>query len=110
MEICPTGALQKREDGTVTHDVDVCIGCYSCVSICPYKAPQKNDINARMVKCDMCAQRLDNDDSPACVLACPMKVISVGEIEDFETRGAVKEGAGFEVHPTEPNIRFVPIG
>jgi anaerobic dimethyl sulfoxide reductase subunit B (iron-sulfur subunit) len=107
--VCPTEALQKREDGIVTHDVEICIGCYSCVAACPYGAPQKNEINNRMVKCDLCAYRLDNGDSPACVLSCPMKVIEVGEIEDFEAQGAITEGVGFEVHSTKPNIRFVAI-
>ena len=93
----------------MTHDVEICIGCYSCVGACPYGAPQKNEINSRMVKCDLCAWRLDNGDTPACVLACPMKVIEAGEIADFEAKGAVREAAGFALHSTEPNIRFVPL-
>ena len=110
MAVCPTGALQKREDGIVVHDADVCIGCYSCVEACPYGAPQKNDQNNRMVKCDLCAARLDQGEEPACVAACPVKVLTVGEVEDFEAQGAVGEGVGFAVESTEPNIRFVPIG
>lgn len=107
--VCPTGALSKRDDGIVVHDVDVCIGCYSCVSACPYGAPQKNERDGKMVKCDMCAARLDKNESAACVLTCPMKVISIGDIEEFEKEGAVKEGVDFTVEPTGPNIRFIPI-
>ena len=108
VEICPTGAVQKRADGIVVHDPDVCIGCLQCKSACPYDAPQLNTVSNVMVKCDMCAARQDCGDTPACVLACPMKVISVGELEDFEVEGCVAEGRNFEVAPTGPSIRFVP--
>lgn len=109
MAVCPTGALRKRDDGIVVHDPEVCIGCYSCVEACPYGAPQKNDTNNRMVKCDMCAARLDKGEEPACVAACPVKVLTVGEVEDFEADGATVEGIGFVVESTEPNIRFAPL-
>jgi anaerobic dimethyl sulfoxide reductase subunit B (iron-sulfur subunit) len=106
--ICPTGALQKREsDGVVTHDSEVCIGCYSCVSACPYDAPQQNEITGKMVKCDMCVARLDSGDTPACVLSCPLKVLSVGTVAEFEAGGAVREGLDFTVYDTAPNLRFI---
>lgn len=109
VDVCPTGAVHKREDGIVVHDPEVCIGCYSCEKACPYGAPQENDLNDRMVKCDMCAARLDKGENPACVDACPVKVLTVGTIEDLEAAGGVPEGVGFTVEATGPNIRFVPI-
>lgn len=36
--VCPTGATRQREDGLVTIDYDVCIGCAYCVVSCPYQA------------------------------------------------------------------------
>jgi len=36
--VCPTGATQQREDGLVTMDYDVCIGCAYCAVSCPYQA------------------------------------------------------------------------
>jgi phenylacetyl-CoA:acceptor oxidoreductase subunit 1 len=36
--VCPTGATHRREDGLVTQDYDLCIGCASCVVACPYQA------------------------------------------------------------------------
>lgn len=109
VDVCPTGAVQKRDDGIVVHDPEVCIGCYSCEAACPYGAPHENEINNRMVKCDMCAARLDKDEEPACVMACPMKVLTVGAIEDLEAAGGVAEGVGFTVESTGPNIRFIPV-
>ena len=36
--VCPTGATKQREDGLITMDYDLCIGCASCAVACPYQA------------------------------------------------------------------------
>jgi len=36
--VCPTGATAQREDGLVTMDYDLCIGCAYCAVSCPYQA------------------------------------------------------------------------
>lgn len=36
--VCPTGATLQREDGLVTMDYDLCIGCGYCAVACPYQA------------------------------------------------------------------------
>lgn len=36
--VCPSGATARRDDGLVTIDYDMCIGCASCVVACPYQA------------------------------------------------------------------------
>lgn len=36
--VCPTGATAQREDGLVTMDHDLCIGCAYCAVSCPYQA------------------------------------------------------------------------
>ena len=38
MEVCPTGATQKRDDGIVIVDQDKCMGCKYCMMGCPYGA------------------------------------------------------------------------
>ena len=43
MEVCPTTATRKREDGIVTIDYDTCIGCTYCIQACPYQARFKVD-------------------------------------------------------------------
>jgi len=38
MEVCPSTATRKRDDGLVTIDYELCIGCGYCAVACPYQA------------------------------------------------------------------------
>lgn len=38
MHVCPTTATRQRDDGIVTIDYDLCIGCTYCEVACPYQA------------------------------------------------------------------------
>ncbi len=44
MAVCPSTATKKRDDGIVTIDYDLCIGCAYCAVACPYQARYKVDI------------------------------------------------------------------
>ena len=37
VDVCPTGASSKRDDGIVTIDSNQCTGCQYCVLACPYQ-------------------------------------------------------------------------
>lgn len=37
VEVCPTGATVKREDGIVIIDYNQCTGCRACIVACPYQ-------------------------------------------------------------------------
>ncbi|MEE1480214.1 MAG: 4Fe-4S dicluster domain-containing protein, partial [Slackia isoflavoniconvertens] len=54
VEVCPTGASSKREDGVVVVDKEACIGCEKCAEACPYHA-RSLDVEAQVIdKCEMC--------------------------------------------------------
>jgi len=41
MHVCPTTATRQRDDGIVTIDYRLCIGCGYCAVACPYEARYK---------------------------------------------------------------------
>jgi Fe-S-cluster-containing dehydrogenase component len=43
MHVCPSTATGQRDDGIVTIDYDICIGCSYCAVACPYQARYKVD-------------------------------------------------------------------
>ncbi|MBA4422547.1 MAG: hypothetical protein C0390_05510 [Syntrophus sp. (in: bacteria)] len=70
MNICPTGALYRKEtDGMVLVHDDVCIGCSMCVSVCPAGAVTLDPVDGTATKCDLCGGE------PRCVAYCPAKVL-----------------------------------
>jgi len=80
MSVCPSTATRQRDDGIVTIDWDLCIGCAYCSVACPYQARYKVDkaefaygdepteaeaaeFDKRQLgvsqKCNFCADRID---------------------------------------------------
>lgn len=83
---CPSKAYTQREDGIVVHHPEACIGCQYCTWACPYGAPQYDPEAGRVMKCNLCAERLDAGEPTACVAACPMRAIEVGPLAELEQR------------------------
>jgi anaerobic dimethyl sulfoxide reductase subunit B (iron-sulfur subunit) len=77
--ICPANAFQVREDGIVILDESKCMGCGYCSWGCPYAAPQYNPETGHMTKCDFCLDNLEQGLPPACVAACPLRVLDYGD-------------------------------
>ncbi|MGI9079458.1 MAG: DmsC/YnfH family molybdoenzyme membrane anchor subunit [Acidimicrobiales bacterium] len=78
---CPSNAYEKLANGIVAHHPDDCIGCQYCIWNCPYEVPVFNPVNKIVSKCDMCRPRIDEGQSPACVLACPTHAIGVEKVD-----------------------------
>lgn len=78
VEACLAGAMTKdKETGLVVHNPDKCMGCWTCVMICPYGAI-KMDVKGKVVaKCDRCTDL----EVPACVANCPNQALELKEVE-----------------------------
>jgi Fe-S-cluster-containing dehydrogenase component len=77
MEACPVGAISKRADGITVISTEKCNGCKKCVEACSYGAMQFDDIKKIACKCDLCVERLNKKQEPACVSICPSHCIHV---------------------------------
>jgi len=82
--VCPTGAMQKREDGIVFVDQVKCIGCMACVGACPWGIPQYNPETGKVVKCDYCLDRVDQGLKPACVTKCTTHALKFVEFKEIQ--------------------------
>ena len=69
VNVCPTGATYKREDGIVVVDSEQCIGCQACVGACPYGV-RYLDANNVAQKCNLCADQVADGGLPQCVTQC----------------------------------------
>lgn len=112
--VCPTDAYDVREDGIVVLDSSRCMGCGYCAWACPYGVPQYNPEAGAMTKCDFCLDQLDQGLPPACVAACPMRVLDYGGMAS-DHRMALWEVPA-ETHPfplptfshTQPRLAIQP--
>ena len=135
VDICPTGASQKREDGIVIVDQDTCIGCRACMMACPYGArfywgkpgdamyfPENtNSYETAVVpryqretvqKCDFCSHRLEEGLEPACVVTCPTEARTFGDLDDpgSDVSRLISERRGFQLQTelgTEPSVYYI---
>ena len=102
LEVCPTGATQKREDGIVFVDSELCIGCESCAKACPYEGVRSlisdnpeyylevevGEFDApphtagTVEKCTFCKNLIDRGDVPACMQLCPGRARYWGDLDD----------------------------
>lgn len=105
VEVCPTGASYKAEDGVTLVDYATCIACGACITACPYGARQLNDVEGNyfdaeepapyeahgtqranvVEKCTFCVERRADGKKPACVVNCPGRARYFGDLDDPES-------------------------
>jgi len=70
VKACPTGALERRDDGNMKFHEDLCNGCGECIDVCLIGAISL-DGDEKAVKCRHCG---------ACVAFCPHDVLELEEV------------------------------
>ena len=75
---CLSGAMRiDKQTGKVTHNEEKCIGCWTCIMVCPFGAVLRDPNGAKVVaKCDLCP----NLEIPACVSNCPNEALTYEEV------------------------------
>ncbi|HZK49347.1 MAG TPA: 4Fe-4S dicluster domain-containing protein [Thermoleophilia bacterium] len=79
MNACITGAIRRDARGFVVLDESRCIGCNSCIMLCPFGVIQKDEARHVAAKCDLCPDL----PGPACVAACPTDALRFEAAGDF---------------------------
>lgn len=106
MIACPVDAYEKNpETGIVKHLDDQCFGCQYCTLACPYDVPKYHSGKGIVRKCDMCADRLEVGEAPACVQACPHEAIAIKVVTVSDVRENAEADPFLPAAP-EPYLTF----
>lgn len=88
---CLVGAMTHDATGAVVYDEKKCIGCRYCMAACPFQVPAyeyASILTPRVRKCTFCFKtRLAINEVPACVAACPMRVMTFGPRNELIAMG-----------------------
>ena len=79
MNACIAGAISRNEDGIVVTNKDKCIGCWTCVMVCPYGVIGQHMEEHVAYRCDRCPDR----EIPACVSSCPTQALIFKNVDDY---------------------------
>jgi len=113
VKACPIEAIQKRSDGIVVLDQDLCDGCQSCLDACPYSAIAFDEVNNLAGKCNLCLHRIEAEMEPFCVICCEGQAIYYGDLgnPEFPAGRLANSEAAFSLKPelgTVPRMRYCP--
>jgi molybdopterin-containing oxidoreductase family iron-sulfur binding subunit len=136
VEVCPTQASKKLADGTVQITESECIGCKSCMEVCPYGARYYHDPDKKpaywqgqgqdiyekkrfgehkpntVSKCTFCVSRRARGMPPACVETCPTTARIFGDMDDPNSAVAqafkkLKPAAYKPEEDTNPRVFYI---
>ena len=80
VEACINGSLGREEgEYRITHRPESCVGCGSCLLVCPYGALIYDEKEEKVHKCNLCPER----EIPPCVKACQSKALVCHEPSHF---------------------------
>lgn len=112
VNVCPTGASYKTDEGFVEFDEKKCVGCKYCIQACPYNARELREDKGVPEKCTWCKPRVDSGELPECVTKCPQEVLIFGDANDpnSDVSTAIAKGAVplFGEFGTDPRVLYIP--
>ena len=91
MHACISGAISRTEEGVIITNSDKCIGCWTCVMVCPYGVIGRHMETRKAYRCDRCPDL----QVPACVDACPTQALVYRTVAAFS--GDVRQDAAREM-------------
>jgi anaerobic carbon-monoxide dehydrogenase iron sulfur subunit len=81
VRLCPARALVRHpQTNAVVVNAERCLGCRTCVEVCPYGAPSVDPRSGVSQKCTLC------DGDPTCVKFCPNGALSFVEDDEASVR------------------------
>ena len=86
LKACPTGSIERGNDGIVRINAQTCNGNGRCEDACPYGAIYVDPLRHIADTCDFCSHRLQAGMEPACVETCPSEALVFGDANDPESR------------------------
>lgn len=77
---CLTQAMYKTKEGPVIWRGEKCMGCRYCMVSCPFNVPkfEYHSANPKIVKCDMCYERIIKGEKPVCAETCQAGALFYG--------------------------------
>lgn len=82
MHACISGAIGRSDDGVVATQKDKCIGCWTCVMVCPYGVIGRHLEEHTAYRCDRCPDK----ELPACVNACPTNALVYQDADQYSVQ------------------------
>jgi len=76
---CLVKAMEKKKEGPIIWNPN-CMGCRICMVSCPFDIPkfEYHSATPKIQKCNLCWERLQKGEVPACVESCPMEALFFG--------------------------------
>jgi len=86
---CLTKAMFKTSEGPVIWRESKCMGCRFCMISCPFDVPkfEYNSPVPKIQKCQLCWERLQEGERPACVENCPADALTFGKRSELIAEG-----------------------
>jgi carbon-monoxide dehydrogenase iron sulfur subunit len=78
---CLTGAITRDPlTGLVAVDEERCVGCWTCLLVCPFGAIKQDRERKKAVRCDLCP----GEEVPVCVANCPNEALLYMDTDNID--------------------------